>query len=387
MTVDELRAALPAATSRIYLNTGTSGPTPRPAAEAQIALLRLFVEEGFASPASLKAYAEALERARSSLARFLGCEAQSVALLHSTSEAIGTVAAGLRWKPGDEVIVSDLEHVSGIAPWLHLARTRGVRVVHLKSEGGTLRPEAVKAQVTERTRLDCISHVSYATGAVLSVEESCRIARDAGALSLVDGAQGAGCVPFDVASLGCDFYAMPGQKWLLGPEGTGALYVASRALEALEPTRVGWASLADEDAAGGGIVLSPAAKRFESGTVHAPAFAGLEAALRFLGSFGWDRVYERIRSLAARAREALRSVRGVRLVTPSDSPTGLVTFEVEGKSPERVVRELWEKRRIVVRSIPSPRAVRACFHAFNTEEELEQFIQALAEVLGGDRAG
>ncbi len=352
-----------------------------------MALLSLFVEEGFASPAAMKAYAEALERTRGEVARFLGCEASSVALLHSTSEAIGTVAAGLRWKPGDEVIVSDLEHISGIAPWLHLERTRGVRVVYLRSEGGTLRPEAVKAALTDRTRLVCISHVSYATGAILPVEEICNIARAAGAFSLVDGAQGAGCVPFDVASLGCDFYAMPGQKWLLGPEGTGALYVAPRALEAIEPTRVGWASLADEEVAEGGIRLSPAAKRFESGTVHAPAFAGLEAALRFVGSFGWDGVYQRIRSLAARAREALRAVRGVRLVTPDDSPSGLVSFEVEGKSPERVVRELWQKRRIVVRSIPVPRAVRASFHAFNTEEEVEQFVQALDEVLGGGGTG
>lgn len=381
MTVDELRAALPAASSRIYLNTGTSGPTPRPAAEAQIALLSLFVEEGFASPVAMKAYTRALERARRAVARFLGCKAESVALVHSTSEAIGTVAAGLPWEPGDEVIISDLEHISGIAPWVQLERTRGVRVVHLRSEGGNLRPEAVKAAITPRTRLLCLSHVSYATGALLPVEEICGFAREAGVLSLIDGAQGAGCVPFDVASLGCDFYAMPGQKWLLGPEGTGALYVAPRALEAVEPTRVGWASLADEDAAGGEARLSPEAKRFESGTVHAPAFAGLEAALRFLEGFSWERVYERIRSLAARAREALREVRGVRVLTPDESPSGLVSFEVEGKSPERVVRELWEKRRIVVRSIPSPRAVRASFHAFNTEEELEHFVRALDEVL------
>lgn len=381
MTLDELREQLPAVTSRIYLNTGTSGPTPSAAAKAEIDLLTKLVEEGFSSPPAMKAYIEALEAARMAIARLLGCDAANIALMHSTSDGIGSVAAGLPWKEGDEVIVSDLEHVSGIAPFLHLERSRGVRVINLASEGGNLSPRAVEAAMSKRTRLLCISHVSYSTGALLPVAELCRIAREAGCLSLVDGAQGAGNVPFDVAELGCDFYALPGQKWLLGPEGTGALYVAPGALEALEPTRIGWASLANEDVLRNGLAFSPTAKRFETGTIHAPAFAALEAALRLLETFGWEKVHARIRSLAARAQAALGAVKGVRLLTPAGTPSGLVTFEVEGADPDRLVGALWREHRVVVRSIPWPRGVRASFHAFNTEEELERFVEALDETL------
>lgn len=383
MTLDELREQLPAVKSRIYLNTGTSGPMPKAAVEAEIELLTTLVEEGFSSPPAAMAYFETLERARKGLARLLGCEAANIALMHSTSDGIGSVAAGLPWKEGDEVIISDLEHVSGVAPWLHLARTRGVRVINLQSEGGNLSPTAVEAALSSKTRLLCMSHVSYATGAVLPVAELCRLAREAGVLSLVDGAQGAGNVPVDVAALGCDFYALPGQKWLLGPEGTGALYVAPHVLEALEPTRIGWASLAGDGAAGDAVALSPTAKRFETGTIHAPAFAALERALELLEAFGWERVHSRIRSLAAEAQAALSAVKGVRLVTPPGTPSGLVTFEVDGIDPERLVKELWGKHRIVIRSIPWPRGVRASFHAFNTEGELERFVGALQKILQG----
>ncbi|MFS8571496.1 MAG: aminotransferase class V-fold PLP-dependent enzyme [Clostridia bacterium] len=376
-----LRESLPALRDRVYLNTGTSGPVPEPAFARQVALLETFLREGFSSPPAMAAYAKALREARAAVASVLSCDPERVALTQSTSDGLGLVASGLDWRPGDEVITSDLEHVSGIAPWRELARRKGVVVKELASEDGYLEASRVLDAVTPRTRLICISHVSYATGAVLPVREVCLGARDAGVLVAVDGAQAAGHLPVDVKELGCHFYALPGQKWLLGPEGTGALYVAPEALDVLAPSRVGWASLSSEGDGLNLIQLHRDARRFETGTVDAPAFAALAESIRILESLGWEAIFTRARALARRAAQGLAALPGVRILTPRHADSGLLTFAVEGLDPERVVKELWEKRRIVIRSIPKPRALRASFHAFNNEGDVEALVAAVDQMI------
>src|SRR5690606_38293641 len=110
---------------------------------------------------------------------------------------------------------------------------------------------------------------------------------------VIDGAQSAGHLPVDVEEIGCDFYALPGQKWLLGPEGTGGLYVRPSALERLAPSRVGWASVASESPGGSEVALHGNARRYETGTVHAPAFAALATSVGMLESIGWERIAAR----------------------------------------------------------------------------------------------
>ena len=374
-----LRESIPALRDRVYLNTGTSGPMPQQAFEKEVELLEVIYREGFSSPPALAAYSQALAEAKKALASVLACDPGTLALTHSTSDGLGMVASGLDWRPGDEVIISDLEHVSGVAPWRELALRRGIVVKELKSEGGYLEPSRVIEAITSRTKLICISHVSYATGAVLPVREVCATAREMGVLVVVDGAQAAGHLPIDVAALGCDFYAVPGQKWLLGPEGTGALYVAPHALDKLSPSRIGWASIAGEGEGPDGIALHADARRYETGTVHAPAFAALAQSIRTLEGLGWPNIFERAKSLARRAAQGLSELEGVRVLTPTWAGSGLLTFAVVGAEPERIVKELWAKRRIVIRSIPRPAALRASFHAFNDESDVDALVSAVAE--------
>lgn len=383
VTIESLRAELPAARDRVYLNTGTSGPMPERSVRAAVELLDLIAREGYASPPALSAYSQALKEAREALASVVSCEPRSIALTHSTSEGIGIVASGLEWQAGDEVIISDLEHISGIAPWKRLAQAKGVVVRTLQSEGGRLPAERIVAAITPKTKLICISHVSYATGAILPVQEVCRAARAKGVLVLVDGAQAAGHLPVDAPALGCDFYAFPGQKWLLGPEGTGALYVAPHALEKIEPSRIGWASLvhdpaqADDD----DVRLLPDARRFETGTIHAPAFRGLVQSIRMLEAIGWEAIFQRALYLANLAREELSRIPGVRVLTPQAEASGLLTFAVDGVDPERVVKDAWSKHRVVIRSIPSFAALRASFHAFNDPSDVETLAAAVAALV------
>ncbi len=382
MNLDELRAMIPAVADRTYLNTGTSGPTPRPAIDEEIALLELIGSEGFASPPAMRAYMEALSGARRAIAGAISAPANTVALMHSTSEGLGVVAAGLTWKAGDEIIISDLEHTSGIAPWVHLARTHGVKIINLESHEGALPASAISQACTDRTRLVCISHVSYATGAVLPIQEVVSDVEKVGGLVVVDGAQGAGHVPVDVGAMECHAYAFPGQKWLLGPEGTGGLYVREDVIDRIEPTRVGWASVESEDLSGLSFSFHADARRFETGTMHAPAFASLAKAIQILTSIGWEQIFEHARDLAHQARRELETINEVRILSPSDAASGLLTFQVDGVDQEALVKQLWSKHRIVVRSIPKPYSIRASFHAFNTEGEVGRLVEAIRQELG-----
>lgn len=380
MEFTDVRTQVSAATDRTYLNTGTSGPTPRSSWARQVELLTLFNSEGFAAPPVLKAYSRTLDEARKSIADAIGAPSHSVALTHSTSEGIGIIAAGIDWKPGDEVIITELEHSSGIAPWLYLAKEKGVHVVTVPGTGGVVDAAAVAERMTPRTRLICISHVAYGSGAVLPIEQISRMAEERNVWVLVDGAQAAGHVPVDVTALGCHFYALPGQKWLLGPEGTGALYVREDLVEAISPTRVGWASVRDE---GPGVfthAVRSDARRFETGTIHAPAFASLTASIELLTRIGWERLFAHAKALAHSAREQISQLPGIHIVSPSVAPSGLLTFTVEGVHDDQLVARLWSQHRVVVRSVPAPtRGVRASFHVFNNDNDVERLCEAVDE--------
>lgn len=402
---------MPALHDRAYLNTGTSGPIPLPSFEAQVELLRRFSDEGFSTPDVAEAYGEAIESARETIADLLHCDADEIVLTNSTSDGIGIVAHGLDWQPGDEIITSDLEHIAGIAPWLDAATRRGAKVVTLEGENGHLHAERFAEALTPRTKLICLSHICWTTGTVLPLKEICAIAREAGGLTLVDGAQSAGHIPVDVGDLGCDFYTVSGQKWVLGPEGTGALYVNKAVLEDVAPTRIGWSSLESSDPDDGTLTFHPNARRFETGIVHAPAYAALARSIEMLQAIGMDNVFARAVELSARARDGLSKLPGVKILSPADTPSGLLTFavaepnrqassSVRGNSDdsgddapqshaERLVAELWREHRVIIRSLASvpgysEPALRASFHVFNTEADVDELVAGIAQLLDGD---
>ena len=239
------------------------------------------------------------------------------------------------------------------------------------------------AAITPRTRLICISHIVVLDrggpsrpGDLCPCSASGHRRRRRRRPSC--GASSRGCHP-----LGCDFYAVPGQKWLLGPEGTGALYVSPEALEKITPTRIGWASVVHE---GGGVdpegnvVLHPDARRFETGTIHAPAFAALTESIRLLAEIGWEAIFERALSLARLARARLSEMPGVQILTPEEAASGLLTFSIAGVDPDQLVNSLWSERRIVIRSIPFPSSFARILPRVNDESDVEAFASAVSDV-------
>ncbi len=379
--VMELRDQLPALARHTYLNTGTAGPLSRAVIDAVAAQIARERDEGRVRPAFEKEFVALLDRARALMAASLDVQSSDVALTGSTGEGLNIVLYGLAWRPGDEIITTGAEHESGLLPLGVLRQRHGVtvRVVPVPYDtDGAL--EAVAAALNARTRLVVLSHVSYATGSVLPLAELVALAHRHGVPVLADGAQSFAAIPLDLPGSGVDFYAVSGQKWLGGPEGTGALYVRRAALDLLAPTFIGYLSVAACDAEGH-FLPQPGARRFEVGTRYLPAIAGQAAAVEWWhDAVGPEWAYARIHGLAERLIAGLSEVRGVEVITPCGTHAGLVSFQIPGGAPEAVVARLTDEHDILCRAIPWTPWVRLSTGWYTTVEEVDRAVRAVAEV-------
>jgi len=388
-TLAALRAEIPGLDRSVYLNTGTLGPSPRRVTELFLSLYREWQEAGPGNPEVYLREARAAAAAKETLAAFLGVEARDLALTSNSTDGINIVARGIDWDAGDEVVISDQEHPAGLLIWLHLRQTKGVRVriARLSWESGPRNVEEVAARITPRTRLVALSHVSCMTGLLLPAREIVEAAHSRGVPVLFDGAQAVGQFPLDLRQIGCDFYAMNGHKWLLGPVGTGALYVSPEALVELVPDRVGDGSAeAWEYSEEGSLRLRQDGRRFEFGTRCYPLHAAWPAAVDFISRVGLETVRRRSLALARRLREGLAGVEGVTVLGPTrpadeDLMTGIVSCRLEGLSGEEAYRALLERFGVVTRPVPELRAVRFSAAFFNTEEETDAAVEAVAALV------
>lgn len=379
----DLRRELPVLGQCIYLNTGTAGPLPRCASDAIQGAAELERTQGRGDFRSFGAFLEVREAARSLVAQLLHAAPREIALTHHTSDGVNIVLWGLRWKPGDELVTTSLEHDAVAVPAGVLARRLGVQARFADIGLGDQALGAVAAALSPRTRLLVLSHVMYSTGAALPVAPIVKLAHEQGVQVLVDGAQSCGVVPVDVRELEVDYYTVSGQKWLCGPEGTGALYVRADRLGELEATFASYFSAAHHDFAGQ-VALHDDARRFESGMVYRPALHGFRASLAWmLESVGIARAAERSVALARAARAMLESIEGVTLRTPEACQAGLLSFDLPAFSPARLraLASRWAaERQLIVRSIDHrPYALRASFGFFNTEAEVAELTSAVRD--------
>ena len=373
--VMRLREELPATHPVAYLNTGSVGPLPKRAVVEMTAWIERELREGRIGAAAWQAGGEVRARARAAVASVLGARVDEVALTHHTTEGLNVVIWGLDWRPGDEIVTTNLEHPAVFVPALTAARRFGAKVITVDlglGEGDAI--SAIADALTPRTRLVALSHVAYCTGALLPVAEIAKVAHRHGALLAVDGAQSAGATAVDVAALEADFYAVPGQKWLCGPEDTGALIVRRERLEALAQTFVGYSSMARQEL-GAPLVPHPDARRFEVGSRHAPSLACQAASVEwFRDEVGVDWAQARIDELMALARQALAAIPGVTILTPSRC-AGLLCFTVAGVDPDVLVPR-FAAEGVVIRSIKQPRCLRASLGFFNTEDDVRRLAEA-----------
>ncbi|WP_226022191.1 aminotransferase class V-fold PLP-dependent enzyme [Halomicrobium salinisoli] len=366
MDPDELRADIPALDRCTYFNTGASGPTTRRVVDAATDFLERHAFEGPAEGPYPMAF-DAIDAAREVVAGHLGAAPEDVAFTRSTADGVNLVAGAIDWQPGDTVVRTDLEHPAGILPWERLSDRRDVEVRVLETEDGRLDVDALKAAVAD-ARLVVLSSLTWTHGTRLPVEEVVEIAHDAGARVLVDAVQSPGQHPVDVREWGADFVVGAGHKWLLGVWGSGFLYVAPDAIEALDLQRIGYRGV--EDPTAEGYEYLAGARRFEVGTTSPVPYVALAAAVETIEAVGYDAIQSRVARLTDRLKAGLDG----ELYSPREYESGLVTFAAD--DPEATVQRLGEDG-VVVRSLPGPHAVRASVHAFNTAADVDRLLDAL----------
>lgn len=377
--IDRIRQELPATTSHIYLNTGTFGPLPTRAVQAMQQRMQRDLQEGRMGTASFEEMTAIYEAARQGAAHLLNAYEDEIALTDNTGEGLNIVCYGLNWQPGDEIITTNHEHISLLAPLYQLRARYGV-VIRIADIGPNAERPVLKAVadlVTPRTRLITLSHVTWTTGTRLNIGEVGYMGREHGIPVLVDGAQSAGAVPIDVHALNVDFYAIPGQKWLCGPDGTGALYARREALNYVTSTYVGYWSA--EDAHAEAWKLQENARRFEVGGRQTAAIAAQAEVLRWLEEtveHQW--LYARIAELNAYTARTLQAVPGLSLLTPQPGESGLLAFTLDRGTPEEIVTYLREQHNIYTRTIPDMNSIRVSTGFYNTEEEIDTLAKALA---------
>lgn len=379
-----IRAQLPAVQGEAFLNTGWYGPLPEPAAEAIRASMEAEHRNGRPIMSRIRAIAEDKEALRRDFAALLNAPPESIALTHHTSDGMNIVTFGFDWRPGDEVATTSIEHEAGLFPLYIIQERFGVKI-NIADVGLGAEPlDAIAAALTPRTRLLSISHVSYSSGARFPLEDVIALAHARSVPVLVDGAQSAGAFAVDVAALDVDYYAIPGQKWLCGPEGVGALYVRPDRIAALRPTYPNFNTIQTHDWQGG-FTLNPTAARYETGTIYPAVLAGMRASLRwFREEVGAEWAYARIAQIAAYTRRRLAGLPGVRLITPENRQASLVNFLPVGWSAAQMaglVAEL-DRRGFIIRSIShAPYCVRVSCGFYNTEAEIDGLCDALADAL------
>jgi L-cysteine/cystine lyase len=351
-----LRAQFPVLAGVAYLNAGTDGPVPAAGAAAARAAVSAQLDEGRAT-AHFEARFALQTALREGYARVLACEPEDVALTTSTSEGIGAVMAGLDLGPDDEIVSSDQEHPGVLGP-LRAARERGatVRLVPFRELADAVGP---------RTTLVVCSHVSWVGG---EVAPAALAALDVPVI--LDGAQGVGAVPVDVAALGCAAYAGAGQKWLCGPDGSGMLYVSPAFRERVRAVAPSYMSFSDASL-GLDAPLKATAGRFDTPSLARETVAFAAASLAVLEEAGLDAVHARARDLAAALAERLRE-RG-RTVAPRGDTT-LVAWE---EPDPAAARARLAEAGVVVRDLPGRPYLRASVGAWNDESDLERLLAAL----------
>jgi cysteine desulfurase family protein len=379
----------------VYLdNSATSWPKPKEVLES----IRKAIEQYGANPGR-SGHKLAIEAARiiyetrEALAELFGLEdPERVILTKNVTEALNLVLYGFL-KPGDHVITSSMEHNSVMRPLRDLEK-KGVEVTQIRaSEKGEIDPQDVLKSIRKNTKLIVLVHLSNVTGTIMPVEEVLKIGKDHGIPLLLDAAQSAGTIPLNLKELPVDLLAFTGHKGLFGPQGTGGLIINTEGLEEkIEPLMRGGTGSKSEEEEQPGFLPD----KYESGTPNTPGIAGLGEGVRFILKEGIERIREKKEKLTLKLIEGLKEIKGVKLYGPLDpkKQIGIVSFNLEGKSPSEVSHLLDEKYNILSRPglqcAPSAHksigtfpfgTVRFSVGYFNTEEEIEYAIRAVRDLV------
>lgn len=380
-----VREDFPVLKEVVYLDSTATTQTPIPAVEAMVEYFYRYAgNHGRGAHRLAREATNRYEDARETVAHFLNAEPSKTVLTKNTTEGINLIANSYPWEAGDHIVTTVLEHHSNLLPWLRLQK-KGVKVTIVNPDSkGKIDVSSIEKAFTEKTRLVAINQISNVFGSVQDVKNITKLAHRYGIKVLVDGAQSAGHMPVSLKDLNCDFFATAGHKGLLGPQGTGVLYIKEP--DVLDSASVGGGTVSDVE--GYTYVLEPSPACFEAGTPNIPGVIGLGRAVEYVEKIGVPEIEAHEIKLSRETAKRLSELEHVEVYGPEDR-AGIVPFNVKGLHAHDVALILDQTRKICVRSghhcaIPTIRflnvdsTVRASFALYNTEEEVDILVNAVA---------
>lgn len=369
-----IRQLFPLTHEWVYLNNGTLGPSPYPVIEAiQTGMMETDRNGGYSG----------YEDAIAPLAKFVGADADEIALTHNVTEGINIACWGVPLKKGDEVILTTHEHVGNALPWLTRQKADGIVLkAYTPAPTASETLNRISDLITKRTRVIATPHIPCTQGQVLPVREICTLAREKGIFSLIDGAHGPGMIPLDLHEIGCDTYASCCHKWMLGPKGTGFIYVRKGMLDVLQPRFVGGGSDTGKwNMATSPITtteFAPTAHRFFGGTQSLGLWRGVQASVQFLETIGMHNIHQRIQSLGTYAWQGLAAIPGVEILTPEEqeSRCAVVGFRIKKIPHDKFYAQCMEKK-VRIRSVAENglNSLRLSTHIYNNKAEVDRLLE------------
>lgn len=388
MTLDlaRLRAETPGCAHVLHLNAAGSALPSRRTLDATLNHLQLEADIG-GYEAAAQAHDE-LEGFYPSIATLIGAQADEIAFVENATRAWDLAFYSLDFKAGDRILTCVSEYSSNYISYLQVAKKTGAQIVVVPDDRhGQIDLAALEQAIDRRTKLVSISHVPTQGGLVQPAEAVGKIANDAGVLYLLDACQSVGQLPVDVRTIGCDFLSVTGRKYMRGPRGTGFLYARRATTADIEPI------LLDNHAAkwtdDNGYTVRDDARRFENWERYFAGVIGLKVAADQANELGMEAIWARLRELADGLRARLAAVKGVTLTDLGKVKGAIVTFAVDGMDHDVLKAKLREQAinvtvstqfssRLDLRGRGLRDVMRASVHVYNTEAELDRFVEALA---------
>ena len=353
----------------VHLQTGGVGAMPRPVFDATVAAMKMVESDPVG-----ETYGPGIgriDKVRGKVAAFLGCRTDDVILTNSATAGMFLVAQGLTFRTGDRILTTDHEHPAGRLGWDWVARRYGVEIDTLAISPAEHDPRTIvdkfASAIRPETRVISFSHILFTTGIQVPAAELCELARKRGCLAIVDGAQSSGAMPVDVTAMGCHAYAASGHKWLMGPKGTGLLYLGPEIADQLDALPLQAGRHANSDS---------------TGIANIAGMHGLGAAIDYIEALGIANIEAHNLALRRELYELLAGIPGIVVPSPPDGPTvsANLSFTLpDGADHHALRRKLLMRHKVYLRVAEQAGFIglRASMHCYNRSEDLMALVEAL----------
>ncbi len=376
----------------IYFDNAATSLTPEPVIHALTEYYKKYnanVHRGVYKISILAT--EMYDRAHRIVAEHIGAKQEEIVITTGATMSLNMLAYGLEYMVGEEdsIVVTRMEHHANLVPWQQLCKRTGATLRYIELDSNyQVDLQSAREVIDESTKIVAVTHASNTLGTIVPVDKICAMAKDVGAISIIDAAQSVPHFHVDVKELGCDFLVFSGHK-VLGPTGVGVLYGREEVLQDLEPSMFGGAMISNvsyQDARWADIP-----QRFEAGTPNISSAIGLAAALEYIKQIGMDNIWNHEKQLTEYALNKLKEIEGLKIIGPDHNRVGVISFVVEGIH-SLDIGTLLDQHTIAVRTghhctqpllemLGVETTVRLSLYFYNSEEEVDMFVKKLKKVI------